>query len=187
MKLNLGCGSQKIKGYVNIDVEKKCRPDLVCDFIKKPLPYKPESVDQVLLFHTIEHIQRRYHRLLLWQIWRILKPGREFLIAFPEFRRCFQNWSINKDGQKQFWEATMFGRQAYPSDHHVVPMDTVDFTQTLLEMGFENIVAIPEDAPNEFNTIISCTRGTPYQSYEQLVHDDLLNTKIVDNRKKLQR
>jgi len=96
MKLNLGCGSQKIKGYVNIDVEKKCRPDLVCDFIKKPLPYKPESVDQVLLFHTIEHIQRRYHRLLLWQIWRILKPGREFLIAFPEFRRCFQNCQLTK-------------------------------------------------------------------------------------------
>jgi len=178
MKLNLGCGSEKIPGYINIDVEKKCKPDLVHDFIKKPLPYKSGSVSEVLLFHTIEHIQRRYHRIILAQIWIILKPKGFFLISFPEFKKCFENWNKNKAGQKQFWEATMFGRQAYPSDHHVVPMDSTDFTQTLLEMGFENITVVPEEEPNEFNTVISCTKGTPYKSYEQLVHEDLLKTSI---------
>lgn len=178
LKLNLGCGSTKILGYVNIDVEKKCKPDKVCDFLKQVLPYKNETVDEVLLFHTIEHIRRPFHGFVLANIHRVLKKTGRLYISFPEFRKCYENWSNNKNGQKGFWEATMFGRQLYPSDHHVVPMDSADFSSYLLQVGFKDLVVCPEPEPNEFNTVISCKKGKPYLTYEQIVSNEIKRTLV---------
>lgn len=172
MILNLGCGSNKIPGAINIDVEKSCNPDLVVDFLTEKLPYSNESIHEVYLFHTIEHIQKFRHRPLLREIHRVLSPTGRFLCSFPEFKKCYKNWEMNKNGNKDFWEATMFGRQLYPSDYHVCTMDTIDFTSVLLEIGFEGIKSSPESEPNEFNTVISALRGTPYVPYEVTVVED---------------
>lgn len=37
MKLNLGCGRDKIKGYVNCDISKSVNPDKVVDLEKNYL------------------------------------------------------------------------------------------------------------------------------------------------------
>lgn len=176
-KLNLGCGSTKIKGCINIDVEKSCKPDLVHDFLTKPLPYRDGTISEVYLFHTIEHLKRVQHARVLSEIHRVLKPNGIFMVSYPEFLKCVENWKTNKDGQKQFWEATIFGRQLYPSDHHVCIMNSVDFTGRLLEMGFKNIRCTPE--PNQdFNTIISCQKGNKYKTYEELIREDMAKIRI---------
>ena len=182
LKLNLGCGSTKIPGYVNIDVEKKCKPDKVCNFLKEVLPFENESCDEILLFHTIEHIRRVSHGFVLANIHRVLKKNGTFYVSFPEFRKCYENWVTNKNGQKGFWEATMFGRQLYPSDYHVVPMDSAEFGSTLLQIGFKDLIIRPEPEPNEFNTVISCKKGKPYLSYEQLVSSEIKRTFVKSTR-----
>ena len=35
LKLNLGCGSNKLEGYINIDGEASCKPDLVLNLYEK--------------------------------------------------------------------------------------------------------------------------------------------------------
>lgn len=179
LKLNLGCGSQKLKGYINIDSEKSCRPDLLLDILRESLPYKDKSVDEVVLFHTIEHIAKRNHKIILNQVHRVLKPSGQFLLSYPEFSECIKRWQTNHKGERDFWEKTIFGRQSYPSDTHLCAMDTHDFKLVLEENGFTAIKSYPEPSPNEFSTIIVCKRSVQYVNYESLVLEDMSRMKVI--------
>jgi predicted SAM-dependent methyltransferase len=166
--LNLGCGSSKIEGAVNIDSEISCHPDLVHDFTKKALPFENGTIKQVFFFHTIEHISKRLHRSILGEIHRVLEMDGIFYISYPEFIKCVENWKTNKGGLKTFWEATIYGRQLYPSDYHVALMDSLELEGLLREVGFKNIKSMPEEG-EEFNTITACRKGEAYIPYEALV------------------
>jgi len=55
MKINLGCGNDKRKGYVNCDISPDVNPDEIVDLEKK-LPFKDSSVDEIIANHVLEHI-----------------------------------------------------------------------------------------------------------------------------------
>ena len=170
IKLNLGCGTSKIPGFINIDCEESVKPDIVHDFTKVTLPYPSGSVDQICLFHTIEHISRFHHINIFNEIFRVLKTGAPFWMSYPEFSECYKRWSTNHLGDKKFWEACMFGRQLYPSDFHVVPMHTPDLKIVLEDCGFTSIICGPEPPPNEFNTVVKCVKGSVSpKNYEDIV------------------
>ena len=172
LKLNLGCGKEKIEGCVNIDVEPSCNPDLVLDFIRDPLPYKEDEVDRIYLFHVIEHIPEVFHEKLLEEIRRVLKWDGKVYIAYPEFTECAKNYMENKQGKKEFWKNTIYGRQLYPSDFHVALMDTPDFIYLLRKVGFDHIIHKPET--NEpYNTLVCCMKGEPMMSYEDVLAKEI--------------
>lgn len=176
-KLNLGCGSRKIPGYVNIDSELACKPDRVWDFVNSQLPYASNSVDEILLFHTIEHVQKIKHLAILNDFWRVLKPDAGLIISYPEFAPCVQNWLDDFRGERKFWEATIFGRQLYPGDFHVCAMETGEFINLLNKAGFHGIFAQPE--PDEpYNTIVSAVKGPKPTSYEDIIKLDMESHKF---------
>jgi SAM-dependent methyltransferase len=176
IKLNLGSGSSKIEGFVNIDVEPSCKPDLVCNFITDRLPYVDDTVDEVVLFHCIEHIGKRFHRKMLCEIWRVLKPGCMLTISYPEYLKCVQNWKTNFKGQKEFWEATLYGRQLYVSDFHVCIMHTSDFIEVLGDCGFIKPINFSEPIET-YNTIVNCFKGNKPPNYEDLIRDQMTPTR----------
>lgn len=178
LKLNLGCGANKIPGFVNIDIEPSVKPDLVCNFITNRLPYKDSTADEVVLFHTIEHITKPNHPRILNEVWRVLKPTGTFYISYPEFERCVKNWRTNYRGRRDFWEKTIYGRQAYPSDFHVALMHTPDFKLLLTDLGFIDIVSSPE-LTERFNTILSCKKGQRPLKYEGLLKEYMERFKLV--------
>jgi len=53
LKLNIGCGTVKFPGWINIDIETNA--DLVLD-IRRGLPFDNNSVDFIYCEHFIEHI-----------------------------------------------------------------------------------------------------------------------------------
>ena len=61
IKLNLGAGEKKLDGHINIDIDPGCKPDLVLDLSKNALPFKDNSVDEVVALHS-------------WSIYRLGKP-----------------------------------------------------------------------------------------------------------------
>lgn len=172
LRLNLGCGKNKIEGYVNIDVEEACEPDLVHDFLKAPLPYEDNSVDEILLFHTIEHINKRLHIVLLMEFWRVLRPNGTIIISFPEFSRCIDNWKTNKSGMREFWEATIFGRQLYPSDFHVCAMDSREFSSLMREVGFDKLVCKAEPVES-YNSFIAAVKGQRLPAHEDVIKAEM--------------
>lgn|ERR1035437_3675140 len=176
-KLNLGCGANKIKGFINIDIEPSVKPDLICNFITQKLPYRKNSIGEVLLYHTIEHINKCYHISVLAEIFRVLKPGGLFYISYPEFLKCVKNWRTNYRGRKAFWEATIFGRGLYLADFHVCIMNTPDFVKLLEDCGFIEIQSKPEPT-DTFNTMVCCKKGLAIPNYEDLLQRDMKSVKL---------
>lgn len=157
MKLNYGCGSSKIEGYINIDIEKTLNPDVVCDARYGPLPYAAGEVDEIVAIHVIEHIEHKFQPRVLQEFHRVLKPGGILRLAYPEFAECANNFLMNKDGLRDFWRATLYGRQLYPGDFHVTPMVTSNLIEELMAIGFNGFV-VQSETPESFNTTIECTK-----------------------------
>jgi len=87
LKLNLGCGYNKLEGYVNVDNDPSCNPDKIVDLEKK-LPWKDNSVDEIIISHVLEHLgQDTKSYFAIWkEFYRILKDGAEIYITVPHHR-----------------------------------------------------------------------------------------------------
>src|SRR3972149_6680848 len=107
MKLNLGCGTSKIDGFVNVDIDSSLSPDQCWDF-RRDFPLEKDSVDMIVMYHVIEHIEKKFHYDLLREVQRVLVSEGVFIVSFPEFLKCVENWKSNKNGQRDFWEATLY-------------------------------------------------------------------------------
>ena len=179
MKLNLACGNSKIAGCINVDIESSVRPNVIAN-IKEWLPFKDELFDEIYLFHTIEHIEKSYHQLVLGGIRRVLKSNGIFYISYPEFSEISKRWLENTHGKREFWEATIYGRQHYKADYHVCAIDSTEFLQTMLLCGFRNITRKAEPFPNNFNSVMKAYKGVPFVSYESVLLNDIFPETKVD-------
>jgi predicted SAM-dependent methyltransferase len=168
MKLNYGCGETKLKDFINIDVEESVKPDLVLDLKVHPFPYEAETVDLIHCIHNIEHIEQRYWPQIFCEFWRVLKPEGELRLAYPEFEKVAFNFLENTRGQRDFWRATLYGRQLYPGDYHVVPMVTAEVEEYLTSCGFHNIGSAPEPF-REYNTFLIANKGPAPMTRENLL------------------
>ena len=81
MKLNMGCGNNKLVDFVNVDNSLTCNPDVVLDLEVLPWPWKENSVAEVVFNHCLEHLGR--------------DPG-IFLGMFRELYRICQNEAVIK-------------------------------------------------------------------------------------------
>jgi len=86
LKLNLGCGRDVLRGYVNVDLEDPC--DLKLDLSKIPWPWETCSVDEILMLDFLEHFSYRKTDSILQETWRVLKTGCFVDIQVPDFEHC---------------------------------------------------------------------------------------------------
>ena len=89
MKLNLGCGGQLLSGYCNVD--KFGTPDLVCDLEKFPWPWADNSVDEILLYHVLEHLGQSPDVFLdvIKEMYRVCRNDAVIKIKVPHPRHDF--------------------------------------------------------------------------------------------------
>lgn len=80
MKLHLGCGNDYKKGYVNCDMSKEVNPDKVVNLEKK-LPFKNNSVDEIIANHVLEHIHNFIP--LMHELHRVCKKNAVIKIKTP--------------------------------------------------------------------------------------------------------
>ena len=86
IKLNLGCGMNKKKGYINVD--KYGNPDKKVDLEKFPWPWKTNSVDEIILYHVLEHLgeKSKTYLKIIQELYRICKPNALIYINVPHPR-----------------------------------------------------------------------------------------------------
>lgn len=179
MKLNYGCGETKLEGYVNIDIEPSTKPDLIHDIRKAPLPYEDNSVEDVLCLHNIEHIELKFWPVLFQEFHRVLSPEGTLTMAYPEFEVCAKNFVENKQGHKEFWRRTLYGRQKYPGDYHITPVISQDLVLLLKDAGFKDIKHRPEvDEPhNSFLVAVKDETKGILRDQENLINEEVFHGK----------
>ncbi len=88
MKLNLGCGYNKLDGYLNVDQDTTCKPDLVLSLDRDRWPWADSSVDEVLLVHVLEHLgettEKYFH--FIKELYRVCNHGAVVKINVPHPR-----------------------------------------------------------------------------------------------------
>ena len=88
MKLNLGCGVNKIDGYFNVDKFDYGQPDKVMDLEITPWDFESDSVDEVMLNHTLEHLGQDTGVFIniIKEIYRVCKNDARVQINVPHPR-----------------------------------------------------------------------------------------------------
>jgi len=86
VKLNLGCGSQILPGYCNVD--KFGAPDLVWDLECLPWPWDDNAAEEVLLSHVLEHLGRDPDGFIaiVKELYRVCRNGALLKIIVPHPR-----------------------------------------------------------------------------------------------------
>ncbi len=111
MKLNIGCGTRVLPGFINIDnspsvllgkwpslkkllflagllsrerYETPWPRDIVWQDASKRLPYADQSVDKIYSSHALEHLDKKRGEALLRGCFRVLKRGGVFRLVVPD-------------------------------------------------------------------------------------------------------
>lgn len=103
MKLHLGCGNDKLVGYINCDISENVNPDLILD-LEKSLPFNNFTIDEILANHVLEHINKFIP--LMHEFWRISKKDSKLIFRTPFYSywgqfndpthvRFFTPWTFN--------------------------------------------------------------------------------------------
>lgn len=81
LKLQLGCGTNLLPGWVNTDSAPAPNADFL-DFTQ-PFPFVENSFTAAFCEHTIEHIEKPQAARMIGQVFRVLRPGGMFRIVTP--------------------------------------------------------------------------------------------------------
>ena len=81
IRLHLGCGLRKLEGYINCDISKDVNPDIVVDIANLSKKFKPNSVDEILIEHTLEHVKD--FEKAMKEMHKVLKPSGRTVIVVP--------------------------------------------------------------------------------------------------------
>jgi hypothetical protein len=86
LRLNLGCGTRHLEGYINVD--KFGSPEYQLDLETFPWPWEDNSVAEIEMSHVLEHLgqQTEVYLKIIQEIYRICKPGAKVHIKVPHHR-----------------------------------------------------------------------------------------------------
>jgi hypothetical protein len=82
LKLNLGCGTDYIDGWINVD-NGNVRCDVNHDIEVFPWPFETSSVEKIKMQHILEHVSKENFIPLLREIYRICCDGAIIGIISP--------------------------------------------------------------------------------------------------------
>jgi len=83
VRLDVGCGQFKQKGFVGLDQYKQPGVDIVWDIQQFPWPVPDNSCFQVLMSHIWEHIEPKYRFAVMDEVWRICRHDGQLLLSCP--------------------------------------------------------------------------------------------------------
>ena len=86
LRLNLGCGTKRLDGYINVD--KFGNPDLCFDLETFPYPWENNSVAEIEMHHVLEHLgqQTATYLKIIQELYRICQPEAKIHITVPHHR-----------------------------------------------------------------------------------------------------
>jgi predicted SAM-dependent methyltransferase len=82
LKVDLACGTDKKEGFIGIDI-RDYGQKYIRD-IRERLPFENETVDEIHIWHILEHFQWEEVKRILYECHRVLKRGSRINIQVPD-------------------------------------------------------------------------------------------------------
>lgn len=142
VKLHLGCGHERRKGYVNIDRRVTRATDIIGDVVVLPFPDGVAS--RIESYHVIEHLSRHQALRALCHWHRVLMPGGRLVIECPNVDEAMRAYLKGDDQRLD----SIYGLQRFPGDAHLFGYNEKRLRALLAEVGFQSI---REMAPQDYH------------------------------------
>jgi predicted SAM-dependent methyltransferase len=147
MKLHLGCGTNILEGWVNVDIGSD-DPRVTSGDVRDLDGIAPDgSADEIYACHVLEHIPRADEIPVLSHWCRKLRPGGACFVAVPDFNYLVSEY-VRATGRGEPWwtlpiiEPLMGGAADGSHDkynHHQSPFDFAFLTYLMTEAGFVDV------------------------------------------------
>jgi SAM-dependent methyltransferase len=136
VKLNFGCGTNRLEGWQNFDAEVD---------IEKPLPFAAASADFIYAEHVVEHVDYLKAIGFFRECLRVLKPGGVVRICVPSLENIWRRGDQAYFDFTRRWAPSADRRGAMHAIIHAHGHKAI-WTQALLEAclffaGFDDITA----------------------------------------------
>lgn len=135
-KLNFGCGYDKRDGYLNVDSDPQCDPDLL--IVDNDLSVlEPGGFDEILALDVLEHIPRQQTLDVLLEWAELLVDGGSLQLKTSSILGVAAQLDGNPSFRDQYgWTICLFGNQAHPGDFHLTGFTELTLSVYLLTAGF---------------------------------------------------
>lgn len=90
-RLNLGCGRDYKKNWLNLDIDREVKADLYHD-LRKPLPFAKNRFSYILALDILEHFTGEEGIRLLKECWRVLEFGGILELRVPDIYAIFEKF-----------------------------------------------------------------------------------------------
>ena len=146
IKLNLGCGTHPLPGFVNVDLLKAAGVDLVAD-VGGPLPFESGAVALIYASHVLEHFPTDDVPRVLGEWRRVLRDGGTLLVAVPDLERIAARL-VNDPGwftpPHNPWLGAIYGGQKDDYDFHKTGFTAPWLAYLLAQSGFGDVKRVDE-------------------------------------------
>jgi len=136
MKLNIGCGSVNLPGYINVDIRYLPGVDIVdnAKYLKK---FKNEMITEIYACHILEHFSRWEYKSALKNWYDILSNGGALRISVPDFDAIMNFYQKTNDLEMLI--GLLYGGQDYEFNFHHYCWNFETLKKDLEQVGFINV------------------------------------------------
>jgi len=156
-KLNLGCSFNKLEGFINIDADITCNPDLVC--LIEDLEYEENSIKMILIENVLEHFDLKQVKTLLKNFYNWLSSDGHLVIEVPDVEKIMEDVMLEKIKFEDMKYA-ITGDQESELGSHKFQFSKSELLKLLVEAGFyiKNIKDESEVLDDEYSIRFDCLK-----------------------------
>lgn len=87
MKINIGCGREYRRGWLNTDISRATKADAHFDVRTEPIPCDTDNASEIFISGVLEQIAENEHLIYAMnECHRVLKPGSIMTVIVPNAR-----------------------------------------------------------------------------------------------------
>jgi predicted SAM-dependent methyltransferase len=137
IKVNLGCGTRPLPGFINVDARDIKDIEYPNTRIENMACFDDNYADYVYACHVLEHLPRNltFSSICEWN--RILKPGGMLRIAVPDWDATVEYY--NRSGDLENLLNWLYGGREYLENSHFRIFNFRGLRTLLAEAGFKRI------------------------------------------------
>jgi len=135
MKLNVGCGYEKLDGYINIDINPLLKPDYAMPAYN--LDFNDSVFNEILAKQVIEHLGFFKTKYFLSEASRTIKKDKFLIIETPHIEKSFENFlnAKNQEDRERVLGWIYGSETEYMNHLYCFPVELME--KLFDEFGFE--------------------------------------------------
>lgn len=103
IKVHFGCGYNKLNDWINVDIDKSCKPDVIAD-LRQNLPFKSRSVDYIHSEDFVDQLELEKASTFFKECHRILKERGVMRVLTPNLRQFAKRYVKGDKGLLKLWD-----------------------------------------------------------------------------------